>query len=287
MRASAASPLRLAASRIGGGVPLASFSGRVVGATARSALIELSDGGLVALIADASGGVPAAVSLPLPAGFEFAGHLRVGEPCAARGGILRVGALAIDLRGARPWRAELNSLPPPERIGLSARRALLAELIGESGRAEALLRIAEDRNDRLARAAGTLDPRTGETLVALLGMGEGTTPAGDDFVVGYLASLWTGSKPDTQRSEFAARVSRRVAEESTSTTRTSRVYLMAAAQGDVAERLYDLAVCLATAGPASTFDAAMRAALDIGHTSGACAALGLRAGSLSWDRGPV
>jgi hypothetical protein len=63
----------------------------------------------------------------------------------------------------------------------------------------------------------------------------------------------------------------------------SRLYLEAAAQGQISERLYALATCIATGAGEETVTFAAEAALNVGHSSGACGILGLLIGCAAWE----
>ncbi len=69
----------------------------------------------------------------------------------------------------------------------------------------------------------------------LIGAGPGTTPTGDDMVVGSLAALAVLGRADAA-SALSATVAPRLAE----TTTTSRHYLAAAASGRFAEHVHHL-----------------------------------------------
>ena len=80
----------------------------------------------------------------------------------------------------------------------------------------------------------------GQEAERLVGLGAGGTPAGDDVLVGYLAGLWTSVKGDRPRAGFAAGLADLVGDLGERTNDISRVYLEAAAEGEVSERLADV-----------------------------------------------
>jgi hypothetical protein len=121
---------------------------------------------------------------------------------------------------------------------------------------------------RLATASGTaLD----ETLGALIGAGPGSTPSGDDVVVGVLAGLRaSGHSPQVDR------VAHRTQALLDRTTSASRMYLRAAAEGRFADRVHQLLEGLASPQAAS---AAARRAAAWGATSGLDLLAGILAGA--------
>ena len=108
----------------------------------------------------------------------------------------------------------------------------------------------------LARAALAGEPPEGP-LLRLIGAGPGSTPAGDDVVVGVLAALRAIGREDA-----AGAISRGVLRFLDRTTSASRAYLSAAADGRFAERVHrlvrglsDESAAMTAAGAASTWGA--------------------------------
>ena len=109
----------------------------------------------------------------------------------------------------------------------------------------------------------------------LVGLGEGRTPAGDDYLVGYFAALWACS--DASRG-FAAVLGPRLVALATRTEHLSGLYLEAAAAGEVSQLIAGVAACIAAGSDDATIGRAVAAALAVGHSSGAAALLGLLQG---------
>jgi hypothetical protein len=147
-----------------------------------------------------------------------------------------LGAAASELPGSEPWRS-----------------AVLAR-----GGALAVALRAADRPAALA-AAGSL-----------VGLGEGSTPAGDDFLMGVLHALWAADLPARR---WALRL---VSGAATRTTGASSGWLAAAARGAVGERWRELLGALAACdrGAARAASARVRC---LGHTSGAFSLRGFQA----------
>jgi hypothetical protein len=130
----------------------------------------------------------------------------------------------------------------------------------------------------LGAATRNLDAAAaGAAAAQLVGLGAGGTPAGDDFLVGYLTALWSSQR--ARGTEFVTRLSRFIAALSARTSDISRVYLEAAAAGEVSERLTVLAATIATESLHGAVVGAAKAAIAVGHTSGADGTLGLLAGA--------
>ncbi len=111
----------------------------------------------------------------------------------------------------------------------------------------------------LVRAALAGDPLAGP-LLRLIGAGPGSTPAGDDVVVGVLAALLA-----TGHEDAAAAIGSGALRLLGRTTSASRMYLSAAAGGRFAERVHELVHGLADSTAALR---AARSAAGWGATSG-------------------
>lgn len=129
----------------------------------------------------------------------------------------------------------------------------------------------------LARAALTADDTlVGELLLRLVGSGPGTTPTGDDVVVGVLATL--AAVPDLPRvdgTSAARRVARLLPDLTHRTTGASRHDLLAAADGQFSEHVHALVRALtdpALVQPTVLKARTWGATSGIDHASGVLAA---------------
>ena len=104
--------MTLAALKIGFGVPDHSFAGAVHSVFRRACILRLDAGPLVTLVPEAAGGMPGAITIALPAAFDFTEALSGGAAAASRGGLLRIAGtgFVVDLRPALGWRSDLASL---------------------------------------------------------------------------------------------------------------------------------------------------------------------------------
>ncbi len=120
-------------------------------------------------------------------------------------------------------------------------------------------RLQRSTAPALVRAALAGEPLA-ETVRRLIGAGPGSTPAGDDVVVGVLAALRA-----TGHGAAAAAIARETARLLERTTSASRMYLSAASEGRFAERVHELVVGLQDVTAATS---AVRSARAWGATSG-------------------
>jgi hypothetical protein len=278
--------LRLPALSIGVGASATNISGTVAVVHSRVCVVSLADESLLTLVAPEIGRLPRGISFETPPKFEFEKAFPVGADVAARAGILRIAStgLSIDLRRAAAWRSPLADLRldgtrEPVGNALKTARAALAE----DGRNLGLTRVAAARLTKLTTATRALDrKRAEEAISGLVGLGEGTTPAGDDFLVGYLTGLWACAARSEPRTAFVAAVAARVRQVAPLTGGVSRAYLEAAAEGEVSERLYDLARHVSAGSSADAIRRVSAAALAVGHSSGACGLQGFLDACSCW-----
>ncbi len=277
--------MRLVALRIGTGVPTRPFTGVVRSVFVNAAILTVADS-LVTLAPAAAGGLPGAITLDVPRGFDFARLMAVGAAAASRAGILRFagGAASIDLRSARPWRSRLRdiSLDFGSPATDSAWRSVAAAVRAD-GRSDAIARLARRDILSLGDATRHFDLESAERAAArLIGLGAGGTPAGDDLLVGCLVGLWSSIAGSRPRADFAAGLGKVLRGLAKRTNDVSRVYLEAAAACEASERLAAVATCIAAGMTPTTVAETAAAAIAVGHSSGADGALGLLLGLAAW-----
>lgn len=119
--------------------------------------------------------------------------------------------------------------------------------------------------------------RADEVAAWLIGRGPGLTPAGDDFLMGWLYALWAKDEGrgtgDEGRGTLPSPQSL-VPTPHSRTTTLSAAYLQAASQGEAAETWHNLVAALTQPSSEERLTAAAQAILAIGHTSGADALAG-------------
>jgi hypothetical protein len=118
---------------------------------------------------------------------------------------------------------------------------------------------------------------------ALIGLGPGLTPSGDDLLVGYLAGLWCTVQDKNERNEFIAHLGETISRLSGNTNDISRTYLYHAVRGQVSRRLADLAEAISRGGEHQPLLELAEAAMKIGHTSGMETVTGLLLGLAAWE----
>jgi hypothetical protein len=273
---------RLAALKTGFGVPDADFDAAVHSVFTNALILAVDGGGLVTLVPEEAGALPGGITLDAEAGIGFDRMIPAGARTAARAGVLRVAdsGLTVDLRQAGAWRSRLGELTL-DLARASSRKAwdTAAAMLATDGRAERFLRIAAKPVLALADAArGFRDAEASALMERLGGLGEGGTPAGDDFLVGFAAALHMSAAGDGRRRGFAEAFFGHLQSLADRTNAVSRVYLQAAAAGEVSEKLTNLALRIARGDAPAPVEEAAASAIAVGHTSGADGTLGLLAG---------
>ena len=282
--------MHLAALKIGSGVSTEPFTG-VVRSVFTNATILVVGNGLVTLVPVSAGGLPSAVSIEVPLGFDFTGLLAAGTAVASRAGILRFAdsPASVDLRMARRWSSSLRSIrldfarPGTDRAWRRVAAALQAD-----GRSHVIARLAGAAIVSLSQTTRDFDLASAVLAAGrLVGLGAGATPAGDDLLVGYLAGLWSSIADDRDRADFAGGLSEAIGGLANRTSDVSRVYLRAAAACEESERLASVIIGIAAgAAPAAVGEAAA-CAMAVGHSSGADTTLGLLLGLAVWGPEPI
>ena len=193
---------------------------------------------------------PNGITVETPDGFSFEQSLSIGARAAVRGGMLRIdNGFCVDLRASRPCRSHLdrfavNLAHEPVRLAWDAAWSALrahggvAPLMSRGG--AAITRMCEATRDLDSTCAR-------QAMAALIGLGEGLTPSGDDYLVGHFVWLRSCAGADGARQRFIANLGESLRGIASRTNRVSRMYLAAAAEGEVSERLATL-VCRIAAG---------------------------------------
>jgi hypothetical protein len=250
--------------------------------------VNVRIGGAFMTIARASvGGLPAGIGVD-DAFAPRTWGVSPGAAVSVAGSIVRLGDLSIDLHAARPWSPHLAPRPIP--ADLAERAAALRSAVEPRGAGRAPLCAADRRrltgpaiplalvDDLVAariRAFGTAT-RRGDTAAiraagrALVGLGVGLTPSGDDVLVGYSAGrvaiggqMGTGL-PTGRATDLAADWS---AWADGRTTDVAVAFHRAAAEGDFSERLH-IVLAAILEGPIAAIPAAAERATAWGATSG-------------------
>ncbi|MGA2491419.1 MAG: DUF2877 domain-containing protein [Roseiarcus sp.] len=205
------------------------------------------------------------------------------------------GKLRVDCAAAR----RLAAPPPPPLRGDDERwRAGVAHLEALQERAATDLRVAPlltgaqpsgAMGERLTQAAldlgrgvwaGRLDAVRG-AAARLVGLGQGLTPAGDDFLCGFFAAGCCRRAAGLARSHLLMSFAEVVRELLGQTTEISASFLRDALAGRISRPLAALAEACSGA-PGSDLDHALLRLAAIGHSSGLDAATGFFYGANVW-----
>ncbi|WP_199548168.1 DUF2877 domain-containing protein [Streptomyces sp. N35] len=247
---------------------------------------------LIALAARDAGHAPRTLTTDVA---DWSGWgIEEGQPVTFTPGVLTLevpyGPLRLTLKGARAWHPELPSLAQLDRDELAAAATHLAQLNQEHGPLGGMLgptsdagpmdlaitrALAEGRT-RLIAAVRDRDPdATRAAILALLGLGPGLTPAGDDFLTGValLAAL-----PGSAQAAFVPVLEEVLAAHPGRTTDVSLATLREAADGRARDELLDVLRLVADRAQPQQLAAPVRKVLAIGHTSGSDTLSGLIAG---------
>lgn len=245
-----------------------------------------TDSGTITVTDVGEGGVPSGVGVVDMPDLRQHGVQRgdAAHLVSGRGVLIGPDSVFIDLTGAESWSSQLP-LPPRlvvRPIALDAAHAAAARHASAHGLGPlvcpsvGMTPVATRAAETIASALGAL--ATGEpaqaahAIIPLIGLGEGLTPSGDDFIVGLVAVLTAGDHPAVTtfaRTCAAAAVGL--------TTIVGIDLLQHAAAGRFVERVHDLISALYHDDAAAT-RTACTSLLRMGSTSGMDTLVGVLAG---------
>ena len=301
--------MRLNALSAGIEAPTMCFSGVIHSIFHQACNVSLESDGLLTLVSSEKGNLSQGIRLRTPSQFTFLNQLRVGQPVACRGGILRISGsnLSVDLRTASRWHIDLKGL----RVDLHQRDTAQAWVVAwlELGKhrrgngmsaiiaatplsrqypvtspwMKTLVERAVQTVPDLIDATRNLQVDGAITAIRnLIGLGPGLTPSGDDFIVGYLAGLWSTAGTDPSRLRFMSSVGAWLFQAAAGTNAISRTYIKSAVNGNVSEPIATLAQRFWKTKSMDSVREATRTALQVGSTSGTDGVLGLLLGCIAW-----
>ena len=279
------------AATIGCRVPRTDCKGRVEAVFEHACNVALDTGGLVTVLAHHAGSVVHGIRLFRNQWFDH--RLRPGVPVGlgADRVIFDSGAVTVMLSAAAGWtpgfgpgmcdwsgRSRGAALQARELLWDHADRCsseFLATVLRLDHRVTPLARRVSAIIPRLAIAARTRDADGALHLLAqLVGIGPGLTPAGDDFIIGWLAGLTLLAQSPAQF-EFLRAIGDGIGSLKHATTSVSAQQLDDACAMMFSERLSDVCMAIAAGEPNGTLGLRLAAQLAVGATSGADAAAGL------------
>lgn len=274
----------------------AGFAGWVHSAFERAINLQSPATGLVTLACRSVGNGP--WTLLVNADRLPAGAARVNDPVRGDGRLLVVGdGLLLRLAGAGEWRGRLPVYPADESTLMSNLRAMRTLLQHEgkpggllgttpsAGRfAMAASQLLRRETRRLSVALTRGDARRAQAHArAIVGLGPGLTPSGDDFLVGMLAVL---NVPGHPGGSHLPAVVEAICGAAGSTNDISFAALSRAVTGAVPQPLIDLIEAVMR-GAGADLAAAVRRVLQIGSSSGTDIACGVWSAFASCARGAV
>jgi len=279
------------AETIGSRVPRRHCSGRVEAVFENACNVALDAGGLVTVLAPHAGNVAHGVRLSNDVRFEV--RMRRGMPVRIEEDWIDFdsGAAMVGLTAARLWASALR----PGCCEWNSRSDRAAAIVRDLLRREAALRGSEFLTVvlRMEDPATPLAVRIAPILASLahcthardragalrqvarlIGLGPGLTPAGDDFIIGWLAGLALRAGNAPQR-EFLHYICAGIAPLGSATTSVSRQHLEDACALAFSERLSDLCLAIGDAALGPRLATTVAAVLRVGASSGADAAAGV------------
>jgi hypothetical protein len=228
-----------------------------------SAVNLLLDGALITIAARRTGGLPNGVLVDEPFEPRLLG-VRAGMSVLVGSGRLAIdeAAFAVHVGAARRWQPELRAMGTPRDLDARLRLARRAASPTRGG-----LGGMVPGHDAFETLATVLASGSGREIVtagrALVGLGAGLTPAGDDVLVGLTAGL-TAMGDASARELASAWAGHAVGR----TTIVAEAFHRHAAAGAYSERLHDLLRAI-LCEPAGAIPAAVDTATAWGATSGA------------------
>ena len=271
--------------------------------------VSHENGMLLTVITADIANLPQGIRIENPPGFSFLDYARPGQRVICSGGIMRFdrSVLSVDLRTARVWHRNLCDLCLDLRQEAIARawsvvwtellrhqhcavpdaalgfHTLLEPTTVGSATQIILVRRAARGIDSLLQATRDLHVHAATRAIGpLIGLGAGLTPSGDDFLVGYLAGLWSSIMRVPSRLAFIASLGKGLLRVVQRTNDISGAFLKSAIKGHFAEILATLAQGIAEGRDLENLRNATRAALAVGSSSGFDGVLGLLLGCTVW-----
>lgn len=249
--------------------------GRVMVAARFAAYASLDGGDVVAIVrGDAD---PSPVGVLLDGVDDISRVAPAGAPIDIAPDGIRIGAVTI--RAADWWSpAQVRQTTPDGDAAAVLRKLRRAVALSDfdAGLLDVVLRRIDEAAARWALGD---EAGTAASLHAILGLGPGSTPAGDDAIAGFLIGLRAFAADMTQdaaRSRLGAGIAELAGSR---TTTVSAGLLREAACGYCTPSLGDAVIALGTEfdGTTGDRDARLAGLMDVGHTSGSATAAGLLA----------
>lgn len=258
---------------------------------------------LLTLVVSSAEDLPQGIRLDAPKGFTFE-KFQSGERAVCRDGILHLEntSLTIQLDGASRYECDLPALMvEASNPAVSTAWSTVWEALNKRQRRAESEIIAEEIFHASKSAVGSLSRKVGEAMRnlldatrrqeltvsaaigALIGLGPGLTPSGDDLLVGYMAGLWSTVRGQKERAQFIPSLGKRIIRLSRRTNDISRTYLSHAVRGQVSSLLANLAEAIGQGADSERLLDIAETAMRVGHTSGMDTVTGLLVGLAAWE----
>lgn len=249
-----------------------------------SALNMVADDGelLTLLCAQKYQQLPDAIRLALPSGWDWRQQTNPDELFIWRDGILTTQRLSIFLRGSAQWHPEW---PSPVQVkqglpGALAHYQTLAQQLREYCQQQAinsvLQLLPQTWPQGLAVSLTANDSRVviNAQLLKIIGFGHGLTPDGDDYLLGYLAALWSWRQVESMGA-YWANLQSVIPPLLSRTNDISRHYLARGLQGHFSEPICRLSTLLYSEADTANIRAAALSVMQFGSSSGVDCLAGL------------
>jgi len=242
------------------------------------------------------GNGPFSISFSTSSDFSFDKEISINESVLMERGTIKVGTnhFLMDLTSAKTYNPRI-SIKEANLSSLEYNFSVLLNLIRKKGNKKGLATVLDEIIDKEHSKVNTLSAfaapyvrslldgirTTNQLLITdgvkhLVGLGPGTTPAGDDFLTGLVLSLRAFSLTE-KKNKYEALYSAIREISKTRTTRISREYMIYASYGFASERTKSLLECIYRDDIAALREATLRL-LRIGETSGTDIATGIATG---------
>jgi hypothetical protein len=177
------------------------------------------------------------------------------------------------------WEA-LNARQRRNGAEICAEKLLQANLPGQTALARKMGGLVRELVEA-ARQCDHLSAKAG--IAGLVGLGPGLTPAGDDFLVGFLVALHCTAGNIPEQLSFLSEVGKTTVHLAHRTNDISRTYLFHAARGQVSSLLLELAQAVSRGAERTRLLPSAEGAMQVGHSSGMDTVTGLLVGlSAKW-----
>lgn len=290
--------LKLDAVSIGFAIPSEGSTGQVHSTFERAINFVIDQGdGLLTTVTSNEVHLPQGIQVVTPPGFSFE-TIKIGETIHFTGNTCQVGSMTIQLACARIWKCDLPALDldlkKPEVM--ASWKTAWTHLARKQKTAKADL-VATDLFDpennfkpgfskSLKVAIRKLVDATSKmnldlavaSASALIGLGAGLTPTGDDFLVGYLAGLWCQFNLSRDIGQFCENFGNQILQQTHATNAISRTFLHHAARGQVSSLLEGLARQIINPTDPKTLIQKVDLAMQVGASSGTDGVCGLLVG---------